>query len=150
MNGQIKYIIQGALLVVLVIIIINAIHFLYSSTLSVTKKIVTDSVTIRPKVYTITNIEGQKLFSENCSACHALLKHDGGQLFGIEERVKDKALLHEWIRNSSKVLRSGNSYFNEVTKENGDVRMSDFPNLTDKQIDDILEYIKQVDLVRHQ
>lgn len=143
-----KYVIQGALLAFVFIIIINAVHLLPSSIFSATKKAVIDSAAVHPKVYTITNVEGRKLFSENCSACHALLKHDGGQLFGVEERVKDKVLLREWIRNSSKVLRSGNPYFTSLTKENGDVRMADFPNLTDKQIDDILDYINQVDQLR--
>ncbi len=138
------------MLALVFIIIFNAVHFSNFPIFSVAKKKVTDSSVIRPKVYTITNIEGQKLFSENCSVCHALFKTDGGQLFGVEKRVKDKGLLHKWIRNSSKVLQSGNSYFNALIKEDGGVMMPDFPNLNDRQIDCILEYIKQAEYLRHQ
>ena len=69
---------------------------------------------------------------------------DGPLIEGVENRVKDRKLLREWIRNSSKVLKSGNPYFNNLFKEYG-VMMPDFPQLTDEQIDAILNYIKEVE-----
>jgi hypothetical protein len=59
------------------------------------------------------------------------------------ETIPDKKLLYDWIRNSSGVLRSGNKYFNQLVKKFGNVRMPDFPELTNEDIDAILEYIKQ-------
>jgi hypothetical protein len=38
----------------------------------------------------------------------------GPALKGVTERIPDKKLLHAWIHNSSKVLASGNPYFNNL------------------------------------
>ena len=103
------------------------------------------TVTKEPdSAYAITNLKGKYLFSEKCSACHSLNKRAEPDLLqSFEERIPDKKLLYAWIRNSSKVLKSGNPYFNAMYKEYG-VMMPDFPELTDQQISDILEYIWQV------
>ena len=91
------------------------------------------------------NAEGEALFQNNCSSCHNPFKVlTGPALAGVEERVPDKKLLYAWIRNNRQVLESGNKYFNSLYLEYNKTAMSQFPQLTDKNIDAILEYLKQV------
>ena len=61
-------------------------------------------------------------------------------LAGVTSRV-DKKLLHDWIHNSAKVLKTGNKYFNNLYKEYDKIPMTSFPTLTDDEIDAILQYI---------
>jgi len=52
-------------------------------------------------------------------------------------------VLYDYIRNSQKVIESGDSYFVEQYNRFNKTSMPSFPNLSDKDIDDILEYIDQ-------
>ena len=86
---------------------------------------------------------GAQLFNDNCGACHKVNKDlTGPALEGIEERVKDKKLLYGWIKNIGAVLETGIRYFNELYVKWNKTPMSIFPTLTDKEIDQILAYIK--------
>jgi hypothetical protein len=67
----------------------------------------------------------------------------GPKLMGIEDRVKDKKLLHEWIRNNQKVLASGNKYFNDLFLQWNKTPMNVFPSMTDEEIEAILKYVRE-------
>ena len=146
MNNDVQYVIRGALLAFLFIIAVSAAdRYIPKHLFTFKEAIVTDSI-IKDTIPVIQNIAGQNLFNENCASCHRL--HGcvlGPSVRGVEDRVKDRTLLREWIRNSNKVLQSGNAYFNNLVKECGNVRMTGFPQLTDDQIDAMLDYIKEVD-----
>ena len=87
--------------------------------------------------------DGRVLFQSNCATCHnPLVKVTGPALQGVTSRVTDTTLLHNWIHNNSKVLASGNKYFNNLFVEYGKVSMTQFPTLTDKEIDAILNYVE--------
>ena len=87
--------------------------------------------------------DGKALFQQNCASCHAVHKDlTGPKLAGIEERVPDKKLLHDWIRNNQAVLKTGNKYFNDLYQQYNKAAMNLFPNLTDAEIDAILAYVK--------
>ncbi len=89
---------------------------------------------------------GEKLFKANCTACHALDKQVvGPPLKGVVERVKteggvDKDWLHKWIKNNKELRASGDKYANEIFEKYNKTEMQVFPNLSDKDIDDILAY----------
>ena len=89
---------------------------------------------------------GEKLFKANCTACHALDKQlVGPALGGIVDRVKkeqnlDTDWLHKWIKDNKALRASGDKYANEIFEKFNKTEMLAFPNLTDKDIDDILEY----------
>lgn len=89
---------------------------------------------------------GEKLFKANCTACHALDKQVvGPPLKGVVERVKteggkDTAWLHKWIKNNKEVRASGDEYANKIFEKYNKAEMQLFPNLSDKDIDDILAY----------
>ncbi|MBW8521983.1 c-type cytochrome (plasmid) [Chryseobacterium chendengshani] len=89
---------------------------------------------------------GEKLFKANCTACHALDKQVvGPALKGVVERLKseqglDKEWLHKWIKNNKELRASGDKYANEVFEKYNKTEMQVFPNLADKDIDDILAF----------
>jgi cytochrome c551/c552 len=86
--------------------------------------------------------DGKALFQSNCASCHGINKAlVGPALMGIEERVPDKKLLHDWIRNNQKVLASGNKYFNDLFAQYNKAPMNMFPNFSDAEIDAILSYV---------
>ncbi len=89
--------------------------------------------------------DGKALFQANCAACHAVNKKlTGPALAGVEDRWPDKAKLHAWIKNNAAVLKSGDKYANDLYVEYNKTAMNLFPNITDKEIDAILGYIKTV------
>ncbi len=89
--------------------------------------------------------DGKTLFQTNCAACHAVHKKSTGPaLTGVEDRWPDKAKLHAWIKNNASVLKSGDKYANDLYLEYNKTAMNLFPNITDKEIDAILGYIKSV------
>lgn len=89
---------------------------------------------------------GEKLFKANCTACHALDKQlIGPALGGVVARLKtdqnlDTDWLHKWIKNNKELRASGDKYANEVFEKFNKTEMLVFDKLTDKDVEDILEY----------
>ena len=89
---------------------------------------------------------GEKLFKADCSACHALDKQlVGPALGGVVDRLKteqnlDTDWLHKWIKDNKSLIASGDKYAVEVFEKFNKTEMTAFPNLTDQDINDILEY----------
>jgi len=89
--------------------------------------------------------DGKALFSQNCASCHAIDKKlTGPALKGVEERWSgNRKNLHAWIKNSGSYLKTGDKYSNDLFKEFNGVSMTAFEgSLDDKQIDAVLDYIK--------
>jgi len=89
--------------------------------------------------------DGKALFSQNCASCHAIDKKlTGPALKGVEERWSgNRKNLHAWIKNSGSYLKTGDKYSNDLFKEFNGVSMTAFEGaLDDKQIDAVLDYIK--------
>ncbi len=90
--------------------------------------------------------KGETLFKANCTACHALDKQVvGPALGGVVERLKKEQNLgvdwfQKWIKDNKALRASGDKYANEVFNKFNKVEMQVFPNLTDQDIADILEY----------
>lgn len=88
---------------------------------------------------------GKELFYSNCKTCHdpTLQKPMAGPaLKGVFDRVPNEEWLYGWIRNSSKLIKSGDEYANKVYNENGKSPMSSFENFSDEDITNILAWIK--------
>ena len=89
--------------------------------------------------------DGKSRFSQNCASCHAVNKKlTGPALAGVEDRWPDKKNLHAWIKNNQAFLKTGDAYANKLYNEYNKTAMNLFPNLSDKDIDAILAYIKSV------
>lgn len=146
MNLNLKYAVNGVLLAALFFIGLELISFLISINDPAAEKsnAPIDINTAKSIIENDPRLEkGKQLFARDCAACHAINKIiDGQSLAGIETRVPDKKLLYSWIRNSEAVLKSGDEYFVNLSKQYNNVRMNSFPNFTDEDIDAILFYIK--------
>lgn len=90
--------------------------------------------------------DGEKLFKQNCSACHRLdeKKLTGPGLKGVLDRVPQPAeeWLFKWIKDNEKLRKSGDAYANKVFNDFGGVPMSSFAHLADDEIKAIIEYFK--------
>ncbi|MFT7603840.1 MAG: mono/diheme cytochrome c family protein, partial [Saprospiraceae bacterium] len=90
--------------------------------------------------------QGKALFKANCASCHNKNMIDamtGPALGGTNERWDGRDdILYQWIRNSSAVIASGDSYAVGIYNEYNKSVMTSFPNLTDEEINSVLVYIQ--------
>ncbi|MCY7291795.1 MAG: cytochrome c [Ferruginibacter sp.] len=85
-------------------------------------------------------VKGETLFKANCASCHKPNeKYVGPALEGVAKRWESKELLYAFIRNSQEVI-SRNAYAKKLYDEYKQSPMLPYPNLKDKDIDDILLY----------
>ncbi|MGB5981024.1 MAG: cytochrome c [Nonlabens sp.] len=83
---------------------------------------------------------GKEFFKTNCAACHKLFKKAvGPALHNVAEKY-DREWLYKWIKNSSALIRSGDPQAVAVYEEYDQANMNAFPQLTNENIDHILEY----------
>ena len=86
---------------------------------------------------------GKVLFNTHCAACHKLdSKMTGPPLRGVAE-TRDRAWLGSWIKNSSALIKAGDPEAVKIYEEFNKVNMTAFPQLSDKDIDDILAYTSE-------
>jgi mono/diheme cytochrome c family protein len=87
---------------------------------------------------------GEGLFKNNCAACHATSGEVvvGPGLAGITQRRPD-AWLIPWIKNSQKVIQSGDKYAVEIYNKFNKTVMPSY-DFSDEQIKSILKYINAV------
>ena len=77
--------------------------------------------------------KGKTLFNTNCAACHKLdKKMTGPALRNVEARLAedeglDREWLNKWIRNSSALIKSGDTYANKIWNEYNQTAMNAFP-----------------------
>ena len=84
--------------------------------------------------------EGRKLFKSLCASCHKLDKKlIGPALGGVEER-RENDWLKAWIKDNAALRASGDRDALAIFDEYKGSPMTAFPQLSDKQIDDILYY----------
>ena len=85
-------------------------------------------------------VNGETLFKAHCASCHKPNeKYVGPALQGVTTRWESKELLNAFVRNSQEVI-SRNAYAKKLYNEYNQSPMLPYPNLTDKDIDDILRY----------
>jgi cytochrome c2 len=87
--------------------------------------------------------DGRALFQANCASCHAVNKKlTGPALAGVEDRWPEKNKLYDWVHNSTGVIKSGYPYAVSLFSEYNKTQMTAFPQLSTKDIDAILGYVK--------
>lgn len=86
--------------------------------------------------------QGKTLFEKNCQVCHRLGegKLVGPELLGITAK-RDREWLVKFIRNSKALIESGDPQAVKVFEENNKVPMQSFTNLSDGEINSIIDYI---------
>ena len=87
---------------------------------------------------------GKKLFNANCAACHKLNKRAvGPALRGISSKY-DREWLYSWIKNSTAMVKSGDTQAVAIYEEyNGSV-MTSFQQFSNDDIDNIIAYTDYV------
>lgn len=85
---------------------------------------------------------GKKLFVNNCIQCHDVTQDKNGpKLAGVMQRWNnDTARIISYIRNSQEVIKT-DPYAAKLYKDWSSMVMPPFPNLSDYEIKQILEYI---------
>ena len=84
---------------------------------------------------------GDALFKANCTQCHAVNeKVVGPALVNITKR-RSMGWIVPWVRNSAKVIASGDDYAVKLFNDNGKQQMPSFPQLSDKEIKGIMAWI---------
>lgn len=111
-----------------------------------TKQITNKAISSEPTTKAIIPTKGKELFRSNCASCHNKNMQDklvGPALSGTRERWAGREdLLREWIRNSSKLIASRDPYALQLYEEWNKAPMTAFPNLSDEDIEEILDYIE--------
>lgn len=150
MNNQGSYIIQGSLLALLIPITILIIEKIAS--IQPVKESASSPIGYEvPKSDKVGLASaGKLLFLAKCASCHNVFKDGTGPaLAGFGERGlwADRKKLYEWIRNPSAFMDK-DPYTKSLKTKFGSV-MTAFPDLTDNEVDAIVEYINQSGTVRY-
>lgn len=85
---------------------------------------------------------GEQLFKQNCASCHAITKDlTGPKLGGVTERGPwgERKNLYDWIHNPSAFMTK-DPYTQNLKQQYGTV-MTAFPQLSEKDIDAIIDYV---------
>lgn len=87
---------------------------------------------------------GKKLFINNCVQCHSVSKDKNAPaLAGSMERWKnDTTKLIAYIKNSQEVIKT-DAYAAKLYQQWSNMPMPAFPQLTDGEVKEILEYINK-------
>ncbi|NBC57173.1 MAG: c-type cytochrome [Bacteroidetes bacterium] len=88
---------------------------------------------------------GEKLFKSLCAACHKPYERAvGPALHGVVNKYDgDFEWLYAWIKNSQKLIKSGDSRAVAIYEEYNQTAMNAFPQLSNQDIDNILAYVEQ-------
>jgi mono/diheme cytochrome c family protein len=90
------------------------------------------------------NAAGEQLFKVKCMQCHLPARDFAAPaLAGVEKRWKDKALLYAFVKNSQEVIAK-DKYAADLFEKWKQAPMLPFPDLSNADIDAILEYCNQV------
>jgi mono/diheme cytochrome c family protein len=87
---------------------------------------------------------GEKLFSQNCSACHSIGrdKITANGLEGIMERVPNENWLKKFIKNSNELMKNKDPYAVELTKSVSEIGMPAYTDLKEEELTAIIDYLK--------
>jgi len=87
--------------------------------------------------------EAKALFTANCAACHHPVKDaTGPALQGSLLRCPDSAWLKAFVKNSQQMIKRGDKYSADLFTKWNKTEMPSFEQLTDKEYNLLLEYMK--------
>ncbi len=86
------------------------------------------------------SISGEQLFKINCAQCHRPTEDfEGPKLKDVSKRWNNKLLLYEFIKDPQSVIVK-DEYAKKIFEKWRQAYMQPFPNLTNEEIDSILNY----------
>jgi mono/diheme cytochrome c family protein len=86
--------------------------------------------------------EGEKLFTANCTACHAINDRVVGPALKDADKRHSETWLIKWVKNSQALVKAGDAEALKVYNEYNQSVMPPFASMTDAQIKSIFEYVK--------
>ncbi|MFT3910054.1 MAG: cytochrome c [Ferruginibacter sp.] len=87
-----------------------------------------------------SSVSGEQLFKINCAQCHRPTEDlTGPALKNVAARWTNKTMLYEFIKDPQSVIVR-DEYAKKLFEKWKQAYMQPFPNLTDKEIDSILQY----------
>lgn len=91
-----------------------------------------------------SEINGQKLFNSLCSECHSVNKNEkcGDLMKDVCDRIPHGNWFRNFVQNSDGLKQSGDPYANKINKEWKSDYEHNFKSLTEKEIQDIYNYLK--------
>jgi mono/diheme cytochrome c family protein len=89
-------------------------------------------------------IEGKQLFNNQCSQCHGIGHQIIGPGLASVPKTRTKKWLIDFIKNSQKVIQSGEPHANLLYKNFKSTKMPSFDYLSDVQINHILLFINSM------
>ncbi len=93
---------------------------------------------------------GEGIFKAKCASCHNMTKDvTGPALMGVLDgtRAPSKDWLKLWIKDNSALRNSGDAYAIKVYEKHGQKPMTNFQYFSDKELDDVVEYITTYEIV---
>lgn len=87
--------------------------------------------------------KGKEIFESQCTSCHAIHDRSIGPALKDVSTRRDEAWLIKWIRNSDKVIKSGDPYAVKLYNEYNKTAMTAFEQFSDGDIKNVLAYIKE-------
>ena len=138
--NQVKYLISASLILLCLLI-----GFLFYSLLPSEKRVEQSQTESAEKTTTTSTLPspGKVIFQQNCQSCHALDKKlSGPSLRGVTERGPwtDRKNIYRWVQNPATFIPT-TPYTIALHKEYGAI-MPGFPQLSEKDIDALLDYIE--------
>ncbi len=83
---------------------------------------------------------GEALFKANCASCHKPdEQYVGPALKGARDREPSKDWVYKWVHNTTTMVNT-DPYAKNLKQQMGGVVMTEFPDLSNSDIDAILEY----------
>jgi mono/diheme cytochrome c family protein len=98
---------------------------------------------LTPKQIQAQNTKGKEIFEKNCAVCHKLSEEKlvGPGLKGVTER-RDRDWMIKFIRGSQDMVKAGDKTAVEVFNANGKIPMPDHKFLSDEDVNQVIDYIK--------
>ena len=88
------------------------------------------------------SLSGEFLFKNNCANCHkAEVDFTGPALSGVASRWPDINLMYDFVRNAPEVMKKS-AYAKKLFQKYSPAVMMPFPEMTNENIDAILNYCK--------
>jgi mono/diheme cytochrome c family protein len=84
---------------------------------------------------------GKQLFNNNCKQCHAIDAIVVGPALGNVTNRRSTEWIHAFIRNSSKVIQSGDPVAKELYEQFNKTQMPGF-NFNDEELNALIDHIK--------
>lgn len=84
--------------------------------------------------------DGEALFKANCASCHKPdANYVGPALKGSRDREPEEGWVYKWIRNAA-AMANTDPYAIQMKEQYGGIVMTSFPDLSDAEIDAILDW----------